>query len=66
LIIAARILKNTAPYTDIEVIEEHFKNKPEISGTAKKIADCLDVPEEAIKIVGYTAWKICCCPIFNS
>jgi len=51
LIIAAKILKNIAPYTDIEVIEEHFKNKPETSGTAKKIAQCLDVPEEAIKTI---------------
>jgi len=51
LIIAAKILKNIAPYTDIEVIEEHFKNKAEVSGTAKKIARCLDVPEEAIKTI---------------
>lgn len=51
LIIAAKTLKNIAPYTDIEVIEEHFKNKSEISGTAKKIAHCLDVPEEAIKTI---------------
>lgn len=51
LIIAAKILKNIAPYTDIEVIEEHFKNKAETSGTAKKIAACLDVPEEAIKTI---------------
>lgn len=51
LIIAAKILKNIAPYTDIEVIEEHFKNKAETSGTAKKIAHCLDVPEEAIKTI---------------
>jgi len=51
LIIAAKILKNIAPYTDIEVIEEHFKNKPETSGTAKKIAQCLDVPEETIKTI---------------
>lgn len=51
LILAARILKNIAPYTDIEVIEEHFKNKPETSGTAKKIAHCLNVPEDAIKTI---------------
>jgi len=51
LMIAAKILKNIAPYTDIEVIEEHFKNKPETSGTAKKIAHCLDVPEDAIKTI---------------
>ncbi|WP_295385968.1 hypothetical protein [uncultured Thiodictyon sp.] len=32
LIIAAKILKNIAPFTDIEIIEEHFKTKPEVSG----------------------------------
>ncbi len=51
LIIAAKILKNIAPYTDIEIIEEHFKNKPEISGTAKKIAQALELPENLIKTV---------------
>jgi 4-hydroxy-tetrahydrodipicolinate reductase len=51
LIIAAKILKNIAPYTDIEVIEEHFKNKSETSGTAKIIANELDLPESSIKSV---------------
>lgn len=51
LIIAAKILKKIAPYTDIEIIEEHFKAKPEISGTAKKIAQALTLPEEEIKVV---------------
>lgn len=51
LIIAAKILKKIAPYTDIEIIEEHFKAKPEISGTARKIADALSLPEEDIKVV---------------
>ena len=51
LIIAAKILKNIAPYTDIEIIEEHFKRKPEVSGTAKKIAQALELPEESIKTV---------------
>lgn len=51
LIIAAKILKKIAPYTDIEIIEEHFKRKPEVSGTAKKIAQALDLPEESIKTV---------------
>ena len=48
-IIAAKILKNIAPYTDIEIIETHFKTNPETSGTAKVIARALDVPEENIK-----------------
>ena len=51
LMIAAKILKNIAPYTDIEIIEEHFKNKPEISGTAKKIAQTLDLPDDSIKTI---------------
>lgn len=51
LIITAKILKNIAPYTDIEVIEEHFKKKPEVSGTAKVIARELNLPEENIKSV---------------
>jgi len=51
LIIAARILKSIAPYTDIEVIEQHYKAKPEISGTAKVIARRLGVPLRQIKTV---------------
>ena len=38
LIIASKILKNIAPYTDIEILEEHFKTKPEVSGTARIIS----------------------------
>lgn len=51
LIIAAKILKNIAPYTDIEIIEEHFKMKPEVSGTATVIARELDVSPGNIKTV---------------
>jgi 4-hydroxy-tetrahydrodipicolinate reductase len=51
LIISAKILKNIAPYTDIEIIEEHFKKKLEKSGTAKIIAKELDLPDESIKSV---------------
>jgi 4-hydroxy-tetrahydrodipicolinate reductase len=51
LIVAAQILKKIAPYTDIEIIEEHFKEKPEVSGTARLIASTLEIPEESIKTV---------------
>jgi 4-hydroxy-tetrahydrodipicolinate reductase len=51
LMIAAKILQNIAPYTDIEVIEEHFKGKAEISGTAKLMAEKLGLPEGGIKSV---------------
>ncbi|MDO5686438.1 MAG: dihydrodipicolinate reductase C-terminal domain-containing protein [Neisseria sp.] len=51
LMMAAKILQKIAPATDIEIIEEHFKDKPEISGTAKVIADGLDLPQDNIKTV---------------
>jgi 4-hydroxy-tetrahydrodipicolinate reductase len=51
LLIAAKILKNIAPYTDIEIVEEHFREKKEVSGTAKIIARTLSLPEEDIKSV---------------
>jgi len=51
LLISAKILKNIAPYTDIEIIEEHFKKKPEVSGTAKIIARELGLREDAINTV---------------
>jgi 4-hydroxy-tetrahydrodipicolinate reductase len=51
IMIAAKILKNIAPHTDIIISEEHFKAKTEISGTAKILARELDVPDEDIKAV---------------
>lgn len=47
LLVAAQILQKIAPHADIEIVEEHFKGKAEISGTAKKIAAALglDVAE---------------------
>ena len=43
---AAQIFQNILPHADIEIIEEHFRNKNEVSGTAKKIADTLGLDEE--------------------
>jgi 4-hydroxy-tetrahydrodipicolinate reductase len=51
LMISAKILKTIAPYTDIEIIEEHFKQKPEVSGTAKVIASQLGLDESHIKTI---------------
>lgn len=51
IIIASKILRNIAPWVDIEIVEEHFKAKREVSGTAKKIAATLDVPDDQIKVV---------------
>lgn len=41
LIIASKVLKGIIPHADIEVVEEHFRMKPEVSGTALRIADHL-------------------------
>lgn len=48
LIVAARLLRTIAPHADIEVIEQHFRDKPEISGTARRIARTLDLDEARI------------------
>ena len=36
LIVAANLLRKIAPFADVEILEQHFKEKPEISGTARK------------------------------
>lgn len=51
LLIAAKVLKNIAPYSDIEIVEEHFKQKQDVSGTAKVICKTLELPENSIKTI---------------
>jgi len=51
MILAAKTLKFIAPWADIEIVEEHFKLKPEISGTAVRIADALEVDPKDIKSI---------------
>lgn len=51
LIVSAKYLKKIAPMIDFAVVEEHFKDKPEISGTAKAIARNLDIQVDEIKSV---------------
>jgi 4-hydroxy-tetrahydrodipicolinate reductase len=48
LILAARLLRSIAPFADVEILEQHFRDKPEVSGTAKKIADSLSIDNERI------------------
>ncbi len=43
LLVAAQILQKIAPHADIEIVEEHFKGKIEVSGTAKKLAQVLQL-----------------------
>jgi len=51
LLFAAKFLKKIAPSVDIEIIEEHFKGKQDVSGTAIKIAEALDLETSDINSV---------------
>lgn len=51
LIYAAKKLKKIAPNADINVIEEHFSSKNEISGTAKVIAETLGLEKDKLKSI---------------
>lgn len=48
LILAARLLRGIAPLADVEILEQHFRDKPEVSGTARKIAETLSVDDDRI------------------
>ncbi|GHV51462.1 4-hydroxy-tetrahydrodipicolinate reductase [Bacteroidia bacterium] len=46
LMAASRMLQKIAPHADIEIVEEHFRDKGETSGTALKIASALGLDTE--------------------
>ena len=48
LIVAAKLLRKAAPFADVQIVEQHFRDKPEISGTARKIAETLEVDADQI------------------
>jgi 4-hydroxy-tetrahydrodipicolinate reductase len=48
LILAAKLLRSIAPFADVEILEQHFREKPEVSGTARKIAQSLDLDDQQI------------------
>lgn len=48
LILAAKLLRNIAPFADVAILEQHFKHKEEISGTARRIAETLSVEQDQI------------------
>ena len=49
LMLASKVLRKIAPYSDIEIVEEHFKAKADVSGTAKRLADALGIRHSRIK-----------------
>jgi len=48
LLLAAKILRHIAPFADVEIVEQHFREKPEVSGTARRIAEVLEVDGDRI------------------
>lgn len=46
LVVVSQVLQKIAPHADIEIIEEHFREKQEVSGTALKIAQLLGLEQE--------------------
>lgn len=48
LILAAKLLRDIAPFADVEILEQHFREKPEVSGTARKIAQSLSLDDSQI------------------
>lgn len=51
LLVASQLLQHIAPFTDIEVIEEHFRDKKERSGTAMRIAATLGLDEAKVNSI---------------
>ncbi|MCZ2222214.1 MAG: hypothetical protein LC122_01085 [Chitinophagales bacterium] len=51
LLFASKYLKEIAPWVDIEIVEEHFKGKDGLSGTAIKIANTLNIEKEQINSI---------------
>ena len=51
VLFAAKFLKKIAPWVDVEIVEEHFKGKDGVSGTAIKIADALQIEKSAINSI---------------
>jgi len=48
LLMAAKLLRGIAPFADVEVVEQHFKEKPEVSGTARKLAQSLNLDTDKV------------------
>ncbi|MNL04081.1 4-hydroxy-tetrahydrodipicolinate reductase [compost metagenome] len=52
LIMASKVLRKIIPHADVEVIEEHFRAKKDVSGTALKLAKQLDIdPTEHVNSI---------------
>jgi 4-hydroxy-tetrahydrodipicolinate reductase len=48
LLTAAKLLRSLAPFADVEIVEQHFRDKPEVSGTARVI---FGFPHQTVRLV---------------
>lgn len=51
ILVISKFMKKIAPDIDIQIVEEHFKGKNEVSGTAKVLANNLGVDSSDIKSI---------------
>lgn len=51
MLLAAQTLKRISPDVDIQIVEEHFRDKPETSGTALRLARALEIPDTAVHVI---------------
>lgn len=51
LLLAAQSLRRISPEADIQIVEEHFRAKKGVSGTASRLARALGAPEDAVHVV---------------
>lgn len=50
LLLAGQTLQRIAPLADVQVTEEHFRDKKEVSGTALRLARALGAPHDAVHV----------------
>lgn len=52
LLLTAMVVRNVIPQADVAIMEEHFRQKPDVSGTALRIAKKLNVaPEDCVSSI---------------
>lgn len=51
MLLAAQTLQRISPGVDVQIVEEHFRDKPEVSGTALRLARALDMPDNAVHVI---------------
>jgi len=51
MLLAAQTLKRIAPGVDVQIVEEHFRDKAEVSGTALRLARALDTPDDSVHVI---------------